>query len=119
MEFGQSDLPYQLYHTGIDIASPNYTVGDTVEAFMAGTVTYAGSISWGFGTYVEIDHGHHVTSIYGHLDSLAVTAGQQVTAGTVIGTRGSTGWSTGSHTHFQINVYGIPVNPRVFLGGNP
>lgn len=119
LEFGESDLPYQPFHTGIDIASPNHEVGDPVAAFMAGTVTYADSISWGYGTHVEIDNGHHITSIYGHLDSLGVIVGQQVTAGTIIGTRGNTGWSTGPHTHFEVRVYGIPVNPRTFLEGNP
>jgi murein DD-endopeptidase MepM/ murein hydrolase activator NlpD len=119
LEFGQSDLPYQPIHTGMDIASPNHKVGDPVVAFMAGTVIHADIISWGFGRHVEIDNGHHITSIYAHLDSLTVTKGQEVKAGTVIGTRGSTGWSTGPHLHFQINVYGIPVNPRTFLGGSP
>lgn len=119
LEFGQNDLPYQPFHTGIDIADPAGTVGDPVAAFMAGTVTYADTQSTGFGRHVEIDNGHHVSSIYGHLDTLSTTKGQTVKAGDIIGTRGTTGWSTGPHLHFQINVYGIPVNPRVFLGGNP
>ncbi len=119
LEFGGIDLPYQPFHTGIDIASPNHQVGDPVVAFMAGTVTYAGSIDWGYGTHVEIDNGNHITSIYGHLNSLAVTIGQHVDMGTVIGNRGTTGWSTGPHLHFEIRVFGIPVNPRTFLTGNP
>jgi murein DD-endopeptidase MepM/ murein hydrolase activator NlpD len=45
--------------------------------------------------------------------------GQEVEMGQVIGTRGDTGWSTGPHLHFQINVFRIPVNPRVFLKGEP
>lgn len=118
MEFGQTS-PYQLFHTGIDIASPTHEVGDPVGAFMKGTVIYAGETSTGFGKHVEIDHGHHIVTIYGHLDSIAVTEGQEVEMGTVVGTRGNTGWSTGPHLHFQINVFGIPVNPRVFLTGNP
>ena len=119
LEFGAIDLPYQPLHTGIDIASPTHQVGDPVGAFMQGTVTYAGETSWGFGKHVEIDHGDHITSIYGHLDSIAVTVGQPITIGEIIGTRGTTGWSTGPHLHFQINVFGIPVNPRIFLNGNP
>ena len=119
LEFGAPDPPYQPLHTGIDIADPNHQVGTPVAAFMAGTVTYSGSLTWGFGTHVEIDNGHHVTSIYGHLNTLTVVVGQQVKMGDIIGTRGSTGWSTGPHTHFQINVFGIPVDPRIFLKGNP
>jgi murein DD-endopeptidase MepM/ murein hydrolase activator NlpD len=119
LEFGQSDLPYQPFHMGIDIASSNGQVGDPVVAFMKGTVTYAGTISWGFGKHVILDNGHHVVSIYGHLDTLQVKVGQEVEAGTILGTRGTTGWSTGPHLHFQIDVFGIPVNPRSFLTGNP
>jgi len=116
LEFGQDDLPYQPIHTGIDIAGPT---GDPVTAFLKGTVTYAGTDPIGFGTHVILDDGNDVTSTYGHMASLAVTVGQSVDAGTVLGTRGSTGWSTGPHVHFQIDVYGIPVNPRTFLEGNP
>jgi len=116
LEFGQPDPPYQPLHTGIDIAGP---VGDPVRAFMKGTVTYAGSEATGFGTHVVLDNGGGVTSTYGHMNTLAVQAGQAVDIGTVLGTRGSTGWSTGPHLHFQIDVYGLPVDPRTFLEGNP
>ena len=118
LEFGQPS-PYQLFHTGIDIASPTHGVGDPVGAFMKGTVIYAGETSTGFGKHVKIDHGHHIVTIYGHLDSIAVTEGQEVEMGIVVGNRGNTGWSTGPHLHFQVTVFGIPVNPRVFLSGNP
>lgn len=115
LEYGQMS-PYQLFHTGIDIAGPTT---DPVVAFMKGKVIYAGENSWGFGRHVEIDHNHHVTSIYAHLDTINVIVGQDVEPGKIIGTRGNTGWSTGPHTHFQINVFGIPINPRVFLTGDP
>jgi len=118
LEFAQTS-PYQLFHTGIDIASPTHEVGDPVGAFMKGKVVYAGELNWSFGKHIKIDNGHHITSIYAHLDSIAVQEGQEVEPDTIIGTRGNTGWSTGPHLHFQINVFGIPVNPRVFLSGNP
>jgi murein DD-endopeptidase MepM/ murein hydrolase activator NlpD len=113
-EFG-GHTGYQLFHTGIDIAAPSGKVGDPVAAFMDGTVTYAGEISWGYGKHVIIDHGDHITSVYGHLDKIFVYKGQVVEAGEVIGNRGTTGWSTGPHLHFEIRVFGIPVNPRTFL----
>jgi murein DD-endopeptidase MepM/ murein hydrolase activator NlpD len=119
LEFGQPDPPVETFHTGIDIASPDHQVGTPVAAFMAGTVIYAAETSTGFGKHVEIDHGNNIVSIYGHLDTIEATVGEQVEMGTIIGTRGNTGWSTGPHLHFQINVYGIPVNPRIFLNGNP
>lgn len=119
LEFGESDLPYQILHTGIDIASPEKKVGDPVRAFMKGTVIYADQTIKGYGKHVIVDNGHHITSVYGHLDGIAVSKGDPVDAGTVIGTRGTTGWSTGPHLHFEIRVFGIPVNPRLFLSGEP
>lgn len=116
LEFGESDLPYQPFHTGIDIAGKT---GDPISAFMKGKVIYAGEINWGYGKHIIIDNGNNVTSIYAHLSNIYVTKGQEVTQGQVIGAEGSTGWSTGPHLHFQINVFGIPVNPRTFVGGNP
>ncbi len=118
LEFGESDLPYQLFHTGIDIANPYGKVGDQITPFMAGKVIYAGEIFWGYGKHIIVDHGNHITSIYGHLDKIYVVPGEKVTPGQIIGREGETGWATGPHLHFQINVYGIPVNPRTFLGQN-
>ena len=117
LEYGESS-PYQPFHTGIDIAGP---IGDPVIAFMDGTVTYADTVSWGFGRHVKINNGHFITSTYAHLDTIDpnIHVGDTITAGTIIGTRGNTGWSTGPHLHFQINIFGIPVNPRTFLQGNP
>lgn len=121
LEFGQSDLPYQPLHSGIDIANPQGRIGDQITAFMPGKVVYEGEIFWGFGKHIIIDHGHNITSIYAHLDKIFVIKGQEIkTTDQVIGLEGKTGWATGPHLHFQINVFGIPVNPRVFLGqGNP
>ena len=117
LEYGESS-PYQPFHTGIDIAGP---IGDPVIAFMDGTVTYADTVNWGFGRHVNINNGHFITSTYAHLDTIDpnIHVGDTIPAGTIIGTRGSTGWSTGPHLHFQINIFGIPVNPRTFLTGNP
>ena len=116
LEFGEMSL-YQPYHTGIDIAGK---LDDPVNPAMDGTVIYAGKIFWGFGKHIIIDHGNNIQTIYAHLDKIYVYKGQKVTTDSVIGGQGETGWATGVHLHFQVNVYGIPVNPRVFLGnGNP
>ena len=54
------------------------------------------------------------TQIYAHLDKIYVFKGRDVKIGDEIGRMGSTGWSTGPHLHFEIRIYGIPVNPRSF-----
>lgn len=111
LEFGESSS-FQVFHTGIDIASKK---GDSIIPLMPGKVIYAGEIFWGYGKHVIIDHGDNVTTLYGHLDKIFVVKGQEVKAGEVIGQEGRTGWSTGPHLHFEVRVFGIPVNPRKFL----
>lgn len=119
LEFAQSSL-FQVFHTGIDIANPYGKIGDPITPFMDGKVTYAGEIFWGYGKHIIIDHGNNITTVYGHLDKIFVVPGQQVKTGQVIGREGQTGWATGPHLHFEIRVFGIPVNPRTFLGqGSP
>jgi murein DD-endopeptidase MepM/ murein hydrolase activator NlpD len=119
LEFGESDFPYQIYHTGIDIANPQHQIGDPITPFMEGTVIFAGESPIGLGKHVIIDHGDNITSFYGHMSAVYAIKGQKVKPGDVIGLEGESGWSTGPHVHFQIDVFGIPVNPRVFLQGNP
>ena len=115
LEFGESSL-YQLFHTGIDIANPQGLIGDPITPFMDGKVIYAGETSWGYGKHVIIDHGNNLTSVYAHLDRIYTFPGHDVHIGDTIGREGQTGWATGPHLHFEVRVYGIPVNPRVFLG---
>ncbi len=117
LEFGESSI-FQPFHTGIDIANPDGKRGDPITPFMPGKVVYAGRIFWGFAKHIVVDHGDNLASIYAHLDTINVERGQDVAPGNVIGTEGRTGWTTGNHLHFQINVFGIPVNPRVFLGSS-
>lgn len=116
LEFGASDLPYQPVHTGIDIAG---AYGTPISPFMKGKVIEVGHLSWGYGNYVVVDNGNNITSLYGHMSKTLVGKGQEVKPGDVLGLEGSTGWSTGPHVHFEIKVFGIPVNPRTFLEGNP
>lgn len=120
LEFGESS-GFQVFHTGLDIANPTNKVGDPVNAFLPGKVIYAGEIGWGYGKHIIIDHGNNITTVYAHLDKIFVIKDQEIkTTKHVIGNMGTTGWSTGAHLHFEIRVYGIPVNPRTFLGtGNP
>ena len=116
LEFGASDLPYQPLHTGIDIAGAN---GSPITSFMKGKVIEVGHLNWGYGNYVVIDHGNNVTSLYGHMSRTVITKGEAVLPGDIIGYEGQTGWATGPHVHFEVRVFGVPVNPRSFVEGNP
>lgn len=95
------------YHQGVDLDTGT---GWPVVAAKAGTVTIAG---WGkaAGNYVQINHHDGFSSIYMHLSSIGVRAGQNVSAGQYIGATGSTGVSTGDHLHFGISLNGVYVNP--------
>ncbi len=115
LNFGEPDLPFQPLHTGIDIANPEGKIGDPITPFMNGKVIYAGETAIGYGKHIIIDHGDNISSVYGHLDKVNVFTSQQVTTNDVIGLEGQTGWATGPHLHFEIRVFGIPVNPRTFL----
>lgn len=107
-------------HTGVDIANNFGRQGDPVSPFAAGRVVgIAQNSNSACGFWVRVDHGNHIQSLYCHLVSTASEIGKEVAPGDVIGYMGSTGASTGAHTHLQIEVYGIPTNPRTFLTGEP
>lgn len=95
------------YHQGVDLDTGT---GDPVYASRAGVVTVAG---WGnaAGNYVQINHQDGFSSIYMHLSSSCVSAGQIVSAGQLIGATGATGITTGDHLHFGISYNGVYVNP--------
>ena len=99
------------YHQGVDLDTGT---GWPVVAARAGTVTIAG---WGkaAGNYVQINHHDGFSSIYMHLSSIGVRAGQNVSAGQYIGATGSTGVSTGDHLHFGISLNGVYVNPCSYV----
>lgn len=98
-------------HKGIDIPCSS---GTPVVAAASGTVIVA-TYNYAEGNYVAIDHGGGVVTLYMHNSSLAVSAGQSVTAGQTIAYAGSTGVSTGPHCHFGVRVNGGYVDPLSYL----
>ncbi|WP_244200307.1 M23 family metallopeptidase [Micromonospora arborensis] len=95
--FGQR---WGTLHAGIDLALPS---GTPIRAAAAGTVTQAGDASDGYGNSVFIDHGNGYLTHYAHQSRIAVTVGQAVKAGQVIGYEGATGDATGPHLHFEVH----------------
>jgi murein DD-endopeptidase MepM/ murein hydrolase activator NlpD len=103
---------YGFCHKGLDIAAAQ---GTPVRAVAAGTVKFAGWSNQGYGYLVVIDHGSYQT-LYGHLSgNPSVSAGQSVSAGTVVGLMGSTGFSTGPHLHFELRLGREVVDPAPFF----
>lgn len=108
-------------HSGIDIANEWGLIGEPVTPFMVGTILYNDDTDDSpCGKNVKVQHEFNITSQYCHLDSTTnITYGIKVRPGDIIGYMGSSGSSTGSHVHMSIYVYGINVNPRTFMVGEP
>jgi murein DD-endopeptidase MepM/ murein hydrolase activator NlpD len=103
---------YKHFHTGIDLVEP---FGAPVFAADDGVVVLVGSSGSGYGNYVVIAHAGGFDTLYGHLASILVKAGQRVTQGTAVGLQGSTGNSTGPHLHFELRIGQKPVDPTPYL----
>jgi murein DD-endopeptidase MepM/ murein hydrolase activator NlpD len=112
--FGERIDPFNgegAFHSGIDIAS---SYGQPVIAPADGTVTFADFLG-GYGRAITLDHGHGITTRYGHLANFAVTSGQRVHRGDTIGFIGLSGRSTGPHLHYEVRINDTPVNPHKYL----
>ena len=109
--FGEVDAFGNAGHRGTDIPAPE---GTPILAAHSGTVLVSG---WNdsYGNQVLLDNGAGLSTRYAHMTASAVTAGETVTAGQVIGYVGSTGDSTGNHLHFEVMQDGVRVNPMDML----
>jgi murein DD-endopeptidase MepM/ murein hydrolase activator NlpD len=94
-------------HEGVDVGA---RYGSPIHATAAGKVVFAGR-NGGYGNFVRINIGNHMTEGFGHMSRIAVRSGEHVKAGEVIGYVGSTGLSTGPHVHYEIRKNNRPVNP--------
>ena len=99
-------------HTGLDYPAPR---GTGVAAAGSGCVSSAGYDGGGYGNLVVIEHDAGMTSWYAHLDTIAVSSGQCVGTGAIVGTVGSTGNATGPHLHFELRLRGAAVDPLTGL----
>ena len=105
---------YFWYHKAIDIANKN---SPAIVASQGGTVVTVATNSGGYGNYVVVDHGNGYQTLYAHMKngSIAVSLGQRVGQGQLLGTMGSTGRSTGIHLHFEVISSGGKINPLTVL----
>ncbi|MHA6721964.1 peptidoglycan DD-metalloendopeptidase family protein [Sphingomonas sp. RS2018] len=94
-------------HKGLDIAAPS---GAPIRAPMDGVVNMAGWAG-GYGRFVKLGHAGGLATGFGHMSRIAVSSGQRVSKGQVIGYVGSTGLSTGPHLHYELWKNGVPSNP--------
>lgn len=99
------------FHTGIDIGVGE---GTPIDAARSGTVVDSGYMG-AYGLAAIIDHGGGMATLYAHMSSIRVGAGQRVSTGEVVGLVGSTGYSTGPHLHFEVRVNGAHQNPMSWL----
>jgi len=101
-------------HSGIDIAAP---LGTEVHAPNNGKITLAANDLLSTGNTIVIDHGYGLFTSYYHLDAMNVKVEDEVKKGDVIGTVGTTGFSTGPHLHYAVSIYNTYVNTYQPLAG--
>ncbi|WP_269801844.1 M23 family metallopeptidase [Saccharospirillum mangrovi] len=99
------------WHDGVDFAGKD---GSNIIAVAAGVVTWA-SERYGYGNLVEINHGNGYVTRYGHAKEILVNVGDVVKKNDVIALMGSTGRSTGPHTHFEVHHRGRSVDPAEYI----
>jgi murein DD-endopeptidase MepM/ murein hydrolase activator NlpD len=102
------------YHPGIDIAVPE---GTPIRAAATGTVSLQQSEaeSGGYGNYTCLDHGGGLSTCYAHQSSFAVSLGESVSQGEIIGYTGCTGYCFGPHLHFEVRINGSVTDPMAYL----
>jgi murein DD-endopeptidase MepM/ murein hydrolase activator NlpD len=113
---------WSRYHTGLDFRA---AYGTPIRAVKGGVVLYAGNSGDWAGNHVAIKHADGMTTMYSHMSSMAVRAGQSVSAGQVVGRVGETGRAFGAHLHFELYPAGVKygdvykaINPQPWLASN-
>lgn len=109
--YAERDIPFhqQVFHGGIDLAAPT---GTPIYAAASGTVTQSGYGAYGLNVFTNSGNS---TLVYGHMSRTAVSAGQSVSRGQLIGYVGCSGICTGPHLHFEIRLGGQTVDPLALL----
>lgn len=100
-------------HTGMDIATSRGTI---IRAAASGTVVKAVRQYYAYGIHVKISHGNGIYTLYAHMSQLAVSYGDYVQQGQIIGYVGQTGNASGNHCHFEIIINGRFMDPSKYIG---
>ena len=100
-------------HTGMDIAA---NMGTVIRAAASGTVVKAVRQYYAYGIHVKISHGNGIYTLYAHMSQLAVSYGDYVQQGQIIGYVGMTGNASGNHCHFEIIINGRFMDPAKYIG---
>ncbi len=103
---------YNSCHTGIDIGAPSGTSAIAADLGSVATITRGGP----YGNAVLVVHAGGLTTFYAHLSSVSVNIGESLNSGQEVGKVGSTGWSTGSHLHFETRLNGTAYDPMGWFG---
>jgi murein DD-endopeptidase MepM/ murein hydrolase activator NlpD len=101
-------------HTGTDLDLHGYAFMN-VFSVCDGVVARTEYLTYSYGYHVVVDCGDGWSTLYAHFSEITVSPGQQVSAGTVIGVTGLTGFTTGHHLHFEVRKNGAPVNPEAYF----
>ena len=99
------------FHRAIDISARE---GTPIYATASGVVTFSG-VKGLLGRTIIIDHGHGLTTTYGHCSRLLKQAGERVNRWDTVALVGNTGSSTGPHVHYEVALHGVPVNPEKYF----
>jgi murein DD-endopeptidase MepM/ murein hydrolase activator NlpD len=102
---------YKCLHSGLDISN---RTGTPIYATASGVVSFAG-VSSGLGKTIEIDHGYGFITRFGHLSKFTARVGQKVARGEKIGEMGNTGYSTGTHLHYEVAFNHQTVDPKKYI----
>jgi hypothetical protein len=110
----------QEFHKGVDLVGTEKTIIAPCDGYIgwAGSINDkpSGGLTWQWGNYVRLETSDGYMIYLCHMASVAVKAGQRVNAGDKLGMEGSTGYSTGSHCHFEVRYAGKSIDPTPFLG---
>lgn len=109
------DIEMNRFHTGIDLDLWGLHHSSIFSA-CDGVVTKTEYLTYSYGYHVIVDCGDGWSTLYAHMSEIDVNPGQRVSAGTVLGISGVTGFTTGEHLHFEIRHNGAAVNPADYLG---